>query len=137
MLYNAVLTALSVFFFMLMMKIDIASFPTDHPTNHTIMFWSCSSVPKCYCHSGSLNQLLCTPKLYHIILHMLLWEINLRFFGCFKHRLVGVCCQHPEQQCVDMHFKLLIKSVMLCGKWHDTDWTTPKSIFDCDAYCSI
>jgi hypothetical protein len=52
------------------------------------------------------------------------------FFGCFKHRLVGVCCQHPEQQCVDMHFKLLIKIVMLCGKWHDTDWTTPKSISD-------
>jgi len=53
-LYNAVLTALSVFFFMLMKKTHIASFPTDHPTNHSIMFWSCSSVPECYCHSDIL-----------------------------------------------------------------------------------
>ena len=40
-----------------------------------------------------------------------------------------MCCQHPEQQCVYKHFKPLIKTVMLCGKWHDTDWTTPKSIY--------
>jgi len=33
---------------------------------------------------------------------------------------------------VYMHFKLYINTVMLCGNWHDTDWTTPKSIFDCD-----
>jgi hypothetical protein len=46
-------------------------------------------------------------------------------------------CQHSEQQCVDMHFTLYIKIVMICGKWPDIDWTASKSVFDCDSYYSI